>query len=137
MTATQKRCRAEKDDMICNPGGDLNAASHDRVGTAADHTECYGYDDRCRLKTVLTNATVAPTADSAYAASPTAGPSPYNQTYSYDEIGNMLTGPAGSYWHLHSSNSNFSLSIGLRQSGGLPGITNAAGGATYTWVVGC
>jgi hypothetical protein len=83
MKAEQNGVVLQRDDMWYNPGGDLNAVSHDRVGTTADHTECYGYDDRGRLKTAFTNATVAPTADCGVVASPTVGPSPYNQSNIY------------------------------------------------------
>ena len=96
MTLTQNSTTLQNDTHWWDAAGNLTAVSHDRAGTAEDHTECYSYDAWFRLTTAYTNGTSGATASCVAPAGP-GGPAPLQASYGYDAIGNFTTGPAGSY----------------------------------------
>jgi RHS repeat-associated protein len=145
MTATQNGVALQSESLTYDVAGNVVANSHDRPGTSDDQTECFGYDDINRLATAFTNSTAGATSSCAAASS--GGPSPYNMTYSYDEIDNFINGPAGAYtyppsatWSQtagyvsvrpHAVTTAGSTSFTYRANGSM--ATKTAGGATSTY----
>lgn len=95
LKATQNSVDLQDDVLTYDVNGNVTQRNHDRVGTAEDHTECYGYDGINRLTTAFTNNTSG--AGSSCTSPSAGGPGAYNYTYSYDDTGNLLTAPAGTY----------------------------------------
>jgi len=95
INASQAGATLQQDSQFYFANGDLGAVMHDRAGVVADHGECYRYDGRSQLVLAWTN-NATPAAPSCEYAGP-GGPSPYNQTFAVDEIGNITSGPAGTY----------------------------------------
>jgi RHS repeat-associated protein len=94
MTAAQGATTIQNDTYSYDSVGNLLGSAHDPTGTTSDHRECYRYDGRNRMVGAFT----APLASCP--VSPSAGgPSglAYNQTFTYNEIGNITSGPLGVY----------------------------------------
>jgi RHS repeat-associated protein len=95
LTATQNGVNLQADTHSYDANGNLTSNVHNPNGTSDDHTECYQYDGRNRLRRAFTTGAV--TVPAACATASAGGPGVYDNTYSIDEIGNFITGPAGTY----------------------------------------
>lgn len=95
LTATQNSVALQADAMAYDVNGNITLNSHDRPSTVNDHTECFTYDGINRLTRGFTNNTVGSGANCNAPSS--GGPAAYDQSYTYNEINNFATGPAGAY----------------------------------------
>ena len=120
LTATQNGVTLQGDSYGYDANGNLTWNTHDPTGTADDHTECYQYDGRNRLRRAFTTGAVAP---AGTCTAPSAGgPAVYDNTYAIDEIGNFTTGPAGAYTYPASGTNSDK-----------PHAPTTAGANTFTW----
>ena len=93
-TRTRNGVVLQEDRHQWDAVNNLTSVSHDRVGTAEDHTECFEFDTWSRLTRAYTNNTVGATANCAPGPG-AGGPAPYDSTYGYTPIDNFTTGPGG------------------------------------------
>ncbi|MEK7424380.1 MAG: hypothetical protein AAB131_11130, partial [Actinomycetota bacterium] len=138
MTATQSGVVVQDDRYAYDAVGNVLRVAHDRPGTTDDHNECYGYDGRNRLVTAHTTTL----ATGACSAANSSGPAPYNYSYAVDDIGNLTSGPAGSYTYNPSGTSSVrphapeqvgSIDLNWNPDGTLGNRTASGSTDTYAW----
>ena len=82
------------DTFTYDASGNVTRVGHDPVGTIYDHDECYTIDGRNRMVHAYTTPL---NQNCSQTAMNTGGTAPFNQNYSLNAIGNLTSGPAGSY----------------------------------------
>jgi RHS repeat-associated protein len=97
--------------------GNISAIAHDPDGTTSDHTECFAYNPVGQLEYANTTS-ILNNCSGGYNG---LGPNPYIADYNYNEIGNITTGPAGTYTYPTGSSAT------------RPHAPTAAGSTSYTY----
>jgi RHS repeat-associated protein len=141
LTATRRSGQIfQADRYYQDTVGNITAISHNPDGTASDHTECFGYDPANRLTQAFTTSVL----DNCAGGYNGAGPNPINESYTVDEIGNLTSGPAGSYTYNpsgagstrpHAPTQVGATTLGYDAAGRRTSATTAGIATTYNWNV--